>query len=77
MYRQVANTRASRVEDGVGDGGSATGDSDLADAFDASWIDVRIVGFNYADVDVRDICVRGNEIVAEICIHHACASCVE
>ena len=77
MYRQVANTRASRVEDGVGDGGSATGDSDLADAFDASWIDVRVIGFNHTNIDVRYVGIRGNEIVGEICIHHACASCVE
>ena len=66
---EIAHANTSRVVDGVRDGGSDTGGSDLSDSLDAEWIHVRVRFVHEYDVDVADIRADRHVVFGQVGVH--------
>src|SRR5580700_10614498 len=67
--RQVAYTRARRVKDSVGDGGSYPDERDFAEAFHTNRVNVRVVLFNHLCFDLLYVEIHGYEIIGHMCVN--------
>jgi hypothetical protein len=75
--RQVADALAGRVKNGVGDCRRDADDAHLAQAFDAEWIDNRIVFFDEYPIDIMDIGGDRHTILRQVMVHEPPAGIVD
>jgi len=59
------------MENGVGDSSGYANDSNLAKTLDAKGMAAAVIFFNHDDIQIRHICLSGNQSLGEVCIHPA------
>src|SRR5216684_2752788 len=67
--RQVADTDAGRVIDGVGDSSSGAGDPKLANPFRTHRVEMWIVFIDPGHIDGANIGVRRDVVLCEVVVH--------
>src|SRR5258708_6668567 len=67
--RQVADTDAGRVIDGVSDGSSGAGDPELANPFRTYRVEMWIVFIDPGHIDRANIGIRRDVVLCEVVVH--------